>query len=397
MCPLHQGALNAPVTAPCGCTFCKRCVLDKLKESSTCPNDASHNALSPSMLEDNKDLAERVSELLIHCRYGVREDPEEGWVANSSLDSCKMWINLGNREVHEATCPHKPDEDDFCLIEEDELLEFQVDSEGATDSDGAAESDDTLDSDSFENALPPPLPPRTSLLPPPSVPPAQVCSNKGAGCKFVCYAEEDMRSHAIACDKEYMQKQIDELTRALKSKDEELAYLRTRMVQQAHAHASTIAQMQAKYEQEYGNNFNNNNGDQNAETIDSPDLYAALSKGLDKLEEESHRIFEEAAETFQKTKAAIKKQSAVIFSSIKQTFEEVQEELASKFLHIVKSLEAPAPRIAPAKHEPVVPPQEDEDVLTQAIRASEETFKAENDQRSHDDELIKQALRLSLE
>lgn len=394
LCPIHHGALNTPVTAPCGCTFCKRCILDMLKESSECPNDASHiGALTPAMLQDNNDLAERVSELLIHCRYGIHEDPEEGWVPNSAPDSCKMWINLGNREVHEASCPHKPDEDDFCLIEEDELLDFQVDSDEALDSDESFEL-------AFEPALPPPLPPQTSLLPPPSVPPPQVCSNKDLGCKFVCSFEEDMRAHVIACDKEYMQTQIVELTMKLMAREEELAYLRTQMAEEAQAHVSAIALMQAKYQDSTArahSNVNNNVGNQNDVAIPPPDIYAALSKGLDKLEEESHRIFEEAAETFKKTKAAIKRQSAVIFSNIKQTFEEVGEELVSKFQNIVKSLEKPAPALAPAPRPvPEVTPQED-DELTQAIRASEEAFKVENDQRSYEDEQIKQALRISLE
>jgi hypothetical protein len=86
------------------------------------------------MLSDDTELADRINELLIHCRYGLKYDPKEGWVKDSSHGSCKVWVSLAHRAVHEAICPHQPDSgssssDGFCVLEEDELLEFQPDDE----------------------------------------------------------------------------------------------------------------------------------------------------------------------------------------------------------------------------------------------------------------------------
>ena len=68
VCALCSKVFFDPVISQCGHTFCRRCIEDSC-ETLSCPNDGSTLAVVTS----NLAVSEQVSELEIHCRYGLTE------------------------------------------------------------------------------------------------------------------------------------------------------------------------------------------------------------------------------------------------------------------------------------------------------------------------------------
>jgi len=458
ICPIHRGVFNDPVIAPCGCTYCSRCIEEQLQFVSTCPVDISHTVLlTPQSLRPNKEIQERVNELLIHCKYGLLKDPQEGWIPSSEPDSCKMWINLGNRAGHESTCAHKTLEDEFCLIDDDEMEEFQavsgspLDSEKSGDeskseSESSSESDDSSDDidsesdfqeeeeeeieranlylsppvaeESYESekeisepelirenyeeieniesnfvGIDPPSPDyvvcesddvtcSSTFSSPRYSPPTHLCPNKFNGCDFSTKSPDALVSHVILCERARMQAQIDDLCVRLQERDDEIRRLKV-IVDEASSSSSLKS-----------SNSSNISNNERSIIVAPQDIYVSLAKkGLAKLEEESQRALDEAAAALKRTKAAIKKQSVLALTNIKHVFEEAHDEIVSKFKGFLDSFDRPAPVVRlelPQELEP-------EDVeLTVVIQESEKIYKEESALRENEEELLKQAMRLSL-
>jgi hypothetical protein len=362
LCRLHFGVFKDPVTAPCGCTFCRRCIQTILEDSPVCPLD--NTPITINELKPNSNVEARVNELLIHCRYGVRKHPESAdWVVNP--DGCKMWINLGNRKEHEAVCPHASKlEEDFEIIENE------------------AQKEDK-----------------------PVVPPIISCIHRENGCVFVGHTDAELAEHLGVCLIEKMARQIDNLHKLLAEKDEEIKRLNL-LVEQ---------------ERERAHGFR----------IKGEEILNSLSRGISKLDDkvspicediyaDSQRVLEEARVALQKTKESVKNSAvfqnsvqttAVVLSSIKQAFEFAHAEIAAKLNELLRenpNTEIPGEMPSstttstttstveePARQDNAVAGGEDEE-LKQFIKESEETYRKEQAMKANEEELVQQAIRLSL-
>jgi hypothetical protein len=242
------------------------------------------------------------------------------------------------------------------------------------------------DDDSFEEVAPN-TPQLLQALEDVINPPLErLCPNKSFGCEFASPLEDDMRTHIIACDRAYMQMQIDALTATLAEKESEILRLQT------------ILEEQERIQSE-ANNSNN-------VVLPHQELYSTIAKGINIIEVESHRALEEATAALKRTKVAIKdsvayKQSAIAFSNIKQTFGEVHDDFVTRFKEFVGSFD----RSSEPQQEEVLQEEYVEQVVREpiedneleiALRASAETFKRENESRSMEDSELDKVLQLSL-
>jgi len=401
VCPLHLGVFEDPVTAPCGCTYCSSCIETELKSMSSCPANKSHyTLLTPNLLRPNSILKERVNDLLIHCKYGVRHDEKDGWVPSPSPDACKLWIRFGSRSEHESKCAHKIFvEDEFYIVDggEDDLLDFTPEDDDSllefipdTESDGST-------SESVNRSVT-----RSASVSPVSPSPIIACSNREDGCEYTSAVAEDMRAHIVVCEREYLQKQIDVLVCELQEKKEEINRLRLIIEERQNLpeNLPEICEINNNSDDSINaNGDNNNSGDSinangdnnnnNGEVINIPQevlIFKALKKLLNKLEDDSQRALEDAAVALKKTRIAFKKSASQAISSIKHAFEEASDEIVSKFNHFINSFDKPNRQ-----------PEEEQDIdLKKAMEESEVAYNEESTVRNNEEEELKNALHLSI-
>lgn len=108
-CPLCKKVFKDPVIAPCGHTFCRRCVLQS--KYNCCPVDK----VALSVCVANLAVSEQIGELYINCRYGVKlANGGKNYEVNPA--GCPVTLKINARKAHEeeceystATCPNNPD------------------------------------------------------------------------------------------------------------------------------------------------------------------------------------------------------------------------------------------------------------------------------------------------
>jgi len=206
LCSLHSGVFNSPVVStPCGCTFCESCILGSLSNYSTCPNHCN-TPLTQKQLTRNISMEEKIDDLLIRCRFGVKKN-ENGTLAVDN-NGCPLWLPLGTRNSHESKCPFKNNnnnnnsevaEDDFVLME---------------DNTPKGSPTSSLSSSSSVNR--------------PSPPPTFSC--KHSPCSFQGHTEDEVQTHLQNCSFEELVQRVNELTIVVQSRDDEIAFLKNELL-----------------------------------------------------------------------------------------------------------------------------------------------------------------------
>lgn len=247
-CPLHCGVYEDPVDTPCGCTFCRSCILDVLTTTLECP---VHGApVVPEHLRENRQVQDHLNELLIHCKGGLQQTVSGEWVTNPT--GCKLWLNLGRRKEHENKCPYVKEE--------------------------YGESEPTT---------------------------IRTCNYRGYGCLFVGSTEQDTVVHEGVCGYGTLLRQLEQLQNQLTQKDQEIERLN-----------NMLAQKKSGVSLPTVPNVN--------EVLDS------ISRGLEKLDQDSTKLFEEAKETLKKTRSAAYQTSLQVLHSIKEVVESARSEFIAK-------------------------------------------------------------------
>eukprot|EP01113_Clastostelium_recurvatum_P003659 TRINITY_DN115_c0_g1_i1.p1 TRINITY_DN115_c0_g1~~TRINITY_DN115_c0_g1_i1.p1 ORF type:complete len:459 (+),score=98.91 TRINITY_DN115_c0_g1_i1:36-1379(+) len=209
-CSLHKGVLVDPVTSPCGCSFCSKCITEHLQSSTSCPTHQT--PLSSKQLTPNTPLSERIDELLVYCRWGLKPNESgDGWVPSS--DGCPLWLCLGARQVHEDKCPFKrktdniDDDDDFVMVP-------------------CKASPKASPHSTPPSSSPSPLAALVALARP-STPHFQ-CPHEA--CSFVGHTDEETRNHLTnSCAYEALARQIGTLIVTLEDKDREISRLHSEL------------------------------------------------------------------------------------------------------------------------------------------------------------------------
>ena len=80
ICPIHKGLLNKPVIAPCGHSFCQKCLeryLEELGKSRVpeCPID--NFQFKTLDFIPNLAVSGQVNDLLVYCKYRLKFNSEE--------------------------------------------------------------------------------------------------------------------------------------------------------------------------------------------------------------------------------------------------------------------------------------------------------------------------------
>eukprot|EP00039_Didymoeca_costata_P029354 m.24312 g.24312 ORF g.24312 m.24312 type:complete len:699 (-) comp7595_c0_seq1:214-2310(-) len=105
-CPLCTNLFIEPVIAKCGHTFCKSCLLQR--PPAKCPSHGTTLSLHPQSIIPNITVIEQISELSIHCRYGVKRGDDNLCKPMIDEEGCKAIIPLGDRLEHEKDCEFQP-------------------------------------------------------------------------------------------------------------------------------------------------------------------------------------------------------------------------------------------------------------------------------------------------
>eukprot|EP00026_Physarum_polycephalum_P007914 Phypoly_transcript_07985.p1 GENE.Phypoly_transcript_07985~~Phypoly_transcript_07985.p1 ORF type:complete len:413 (+),score=55.84 Phypoly_transcript_07985:85-1323(+) len=252
-CSLHKGILIDPVNTPCGCTYCRSCILDYISEHHMCP---THNvALFEDHLRHNEFAQGFINELLIHCRGGLQKTSEGTWILNP--EGCKLWINLGTRKEHEDNCVH------VRRLKTTNTSEIRQ-------------------------------------------PDLHTCIYREAGCLFIGSTLQDIMVHTELCNYGHLLRRVEQLELNIVEKDKEIDRL------QKEVETRTT-----------GQNVHN--------------LLDSISRGIDKLDEESTRLFEDAKDTLRKTRTNIFNSSAYqtslqVLHSIKEAVESARNEFVAKVM-----------------------------------------------------------------
>lgn len=285
-CPIHQEVFREPVIAPCGCTFCKSCIHSVLDILQECPVHGT--SLTVGQLKPNDNAKAIVDDLLIYCKGGVQRSVSGEYVFNPS--GCHMWVSLGKRREHEDACP------------------FAAKCAPLTPA--------------IENKHPVPS----------SHVQVRTCMHHEQGCLFVGHTEQEAQLHQIECGYARLLKQIEQLNTQLVMKDYEIFSLREQL------------EMEKTKGLRLPNLPNINNLPNIPKLPDIPNLsdlpsrqqiVDSLTKQLEKLDEESTRLFSEAKVSLLKTRTAVKnsyafQQSMQALSNIKEAVESAQNEIISR-------------------------------------------------------------------
>lgn len=103
LCLFCKTVLRDPVLSiRCGHTFCRTCCEAHMVENTgRCPVEETE--FSKETLVVNVALANQISGLLVHCRYGLRNDESRGeWTVDEK--GCPQTVRFGEREEHESVC-----------------------------------------------------------------------------------------------------------------------------------------------------------------------------------------------------------------------------------------------------------------------------------------------------
>lgn len=100
LCPVcGQLYRNPVINIKCGHTFCKNCA----SGCSQCPVD--NEPCDASQLIVNRLVVGQIDELLIYCKYGIRQ---ENGIYVVDPTGCQEQIAIGNRHQHESVCSFIP-------------------------------------------------------------------------------------------------------------------------------------------------------------------------------------------------------------------------------------------------------------------------------------------------
>ncbi|XP_048755261.2 E3 ubiquitin-protein ligase TRAF7-like isoform X2 [Ostrea edulis] len=100
LCPVCEQLYRHPViNIKCGHTFCKKCASGCVR----CPVD--NEPCDANQLILNRLVVGQIDELLIYCKYGVRQ--QNGTYVQDST-GCQEQISIGNRHQHEDECNFAP-------------------------------------------------------------------------------------------------------------------------------------------------------------------------------------------------------------------------------------------------------------------------------------------------
>lgn len=146
----------------------------------------------------------------------------------------------------------------------------------------------------------------------PSKPPIRTCVYYQYGCLFVGHTDQEMLLHQEMCGCGKLLQHISQLKSQLTQKDAEIARLNALVAEQD----NTIKYMPS------ASNVNN--------------ILDSMSQGLERLDQESTRLFEDAKSTLQKTKTSFKNSSVYqtsleVLNSIKEVVETARAEFVAKF------------------------------------------------------------------
>eukprot|EP00163_Fabomonas_tropica_P017421 TRINITY_DN3095_c0_g1_i2.p1 TRINITY_DN3095_c0_g1~~TRINITY_DN3095_c0_g1_i2.p1 ORF type:complete len:492 (+),score=100.95 TRINITY_DN3095_c0_g1_i2:271-1746(+) len=102
-CPLCFNVFVNPVITSCGHTWCAGCIAEFCSGNNThCPLD--NQSIDGSRYTTNKLVAAQVSQLLVHCKNGLKwSQAQKAFVVDPS--GCQATVPLSAKADHEAVCP----------------------------------------------------------------------------------------------------------------------------------------------------------------------------------------------------------------------------------------------------------------------------------------------------
>lgn len=98
-CLLCKQVFKDPIIAPCGHTFCRRCVTQS--KFTICPDDLT----SLSVCVTNLALQAQIGELYINCRFGVKL-ANDGMTHEVDPSRCPVTMKINERKAHELSCEY---------------------------------------------------------------------------------------------------------------------------------------------------------------------------------------------------------------------------------------------------------------------------------------------------
>ena len=119
LCLFCKAVLRDPVLSiRCGHTFCRACCETRMVDNvGKCPVEETE--FTKDTLVVNVALASQIGNLLVHCRYGLRNDELRGeWSVD--VRGCPQTVRFSERQEHESACDFAtlpcPNDKDNCGV-----------------------------------------------------------------------------------------------------------------------------------------------------------------------------------------------------------------------------------------------------------------------------------------